>query len=44
MYASLVAERRSVARLRRRDLVTATVTVEVQETVSDDVSFSELPR
>jgi hypothetical protein len=38
-----VAERHRVARMRLRDRVTATVDVEVQETVPYDVSFAELP-
>jgi hypothetical protein len=38
------AERHRVARLRLRDLVTATVGVDVKETVSYAVGFAELPR
>jgi heme-degrading monooxygenase HmoA len=39
-----VADSHRAARLRLRDLVTATVDVEVRETVSYDVAFAELPR
>jgi heme-degrading monooxygenase HmoA len=38
-----VAERHAAARLRLRDLVTATVDVQVQATVSYEVAFAELP-
>lgn len=38
-----VAERHRAARLRLRDRVTSTVDVEVQETVSYDVPYADLP-
>lgn len=38
-----LAERHRAARMRLRDRVTATVDVEVQETVPYDVSFADLP-
>lgn len=38
-----VAERHRAARLRFRDRITATLDIEVQETVPYDVSFAELP-
>jgi Antibiotic biosynthesis monooxygenase len=38
-----VAERHRAARLRLRDRITATVDVEVQETVAYDVPFTDLP-
>ncbi len=39
-----VAERHEVARMQLRDRITATVSVEVKETQSYDVSFARFPR
>jgi hypothetical protein len=39
-----VAEEHLPARMRLRDRVTATVNVEVQETIGFEVTFAELPR